>query len=243
MEETISLKEIYQMLVKRWKLIIFITLTVTMVSGIISYFFLTPIYQTSTQLLVNQSNEENNAQVSEIQYNLQLIKTYNVIIKSPLILDLVIEELELAETSSQLNNRITVGSEQDSQVVSITVKDENPERAVTIANTIASVFQEEVQELMNVENVSILSKAELGDNPSPVEPKKTLNVAIAFVVGLMISVGLAFLLEYLDTSIKSEQDIEKILGVPVLGSIMIMNQQEDQKQIESLKRSGEARHV
>jgi capsular polysaccharide biosynthesis protein len=72
---------------------------------------------------------------------------------------------------------------------------------------------------MNVDNVSILSPAVLKDNPAPVAPNPMLNMAIAAVVGLMLGVGIAFLLEYLDTSIKNDQDIEDVLGVPVLGVI------------------------
>ena len=72
---------------------------------------------------------------------------------------------------------------------------------------------------MNVDNVTVLAKAQVTGNTSPVKPKPTLNMAIAFVVGLMISVGLAFLLEYLDNTIKSEEDLERLLELPVLGTI------------------------
>lgn len=76
---------------------------------------------------------------------------------------------------------------------------------------------------MNVDNVNILSTAEVKENPSPVKPQPVLNMAIAFVVGLMTGVGLAFLLEYLDNTIKTEQDIERVLQLPVLGAISEMD--------------------
>ena len=79
---------------------------------------------------------------------------------------------------------------------------------------------------MNVDNVSILSKADFEGTPSPVNPNPVLNMAIAFVVGLMVGVGLAFLLEYLDNTIKTEEDIEKVLGVPVLGTIAVIEDKE-----------------
>ncbi|WP_243293031.1 YveK family protein [Bacillus sp. FJAT-47783] len=224
MEETISLKELFQTLRKRLALIVMITALATMTSGIVSYFFITPIYQSSTQILVNQAkDEQGNFQYNEIQTNLQLINTYNVIIKSPAILDKVIDELKLEESVGQLNEKITVNSEKDSQVVNISVQDANPDRAAEIANTIASVFQKEIQTLMHVDNVNILSKAEVKENLSPIKPKPALNMAIAFVVGLMASVGIAFLLEYLDNTIKTEQDIERLLELPVLGAISEMS--------------------
>jgi len=237
MEETISLKELFATLRKRLALIVMITALATMTSGIISYFFITPIYQSSTQILVNQAKgDQSTFQYNEIQTNLQLINTYNVIIKSPRILDKVIDRMNIDESVDSLNEKITVNSEKDSQVVNISVQDENPERAARIANTIATVFQSEIKQIMNVDNVNILSTAEVKENPSPVKPQPVLNMAIAFVVGLMSGVGLAFLLEYLDNTIKTEQDIEKVLQLPVLGAISEMDEEGAQStQVSAVK--------
>jgi capsular polysaccharide biosynthesis protein len=228
MEETISLKELLQTLKKRLNLILTTTLLAIMVSGIISYFFLTPIYQSSTQLLVNQSkNEQAMYNYNEVQTNLQLINTYNVIIKSPAILDLVIKELKLDMSTDELNNKITVASEKNSQVVNISAQDPDAKRAAKIANKTAEIFTREISKIMNVDNVSILAKAQVGEKHSPVKPKPMLNIAIALVVGLMAGVGLAFLLEYFDNTIKTEQDIEKLLGMPVLGVITTITETRD----------------
>ena len=161
--------------------------------------------------------------LDEVQTNLQLINTYNVIIKSPAILDKVIEQEKLDMSAGALNELVTVTSEQDSQVVNITVQNEDPQTAANIANAIATTFKAEISTLMNVDNVSILTEAQIGENPSPINPKPVLNMAIALVVGLMAGVGLAFLLEYLDNTIKTEQDIENQLGLPVLGAITTIN--------------------
>lgn len=221
MEETISLYDIFKVLKKRIVLILSITIISTLAAAIISFYVLTPIYQASTQILVNQktSEQQNQIQTTDIQTNLQLINTYNVIIKSPVILSKVIEILDLNTTPSALSNQITVSNANNSQVVNISVQDEQAFLAVDIANTVAQVFQEEVKELMNVDNVNILSPAELPENPSPVKPNKMLNMAIALVIGLMVGVGLAFLLEYLDTTIKTEHDVEELLGLPILGFV------------------------
>ncbi|KZZ83952.1 YveK family protein [Bacillus sp. SJS] len=218
MEETISLKELFQTLRKRLVLILAITFIATGASGIISYFYLTPVYESSASMLVNQSkNVSQLYNYNELQTNVQLINTYSVIIKSPTIIDKVKNQLDLDGSRSALTNQITVASEQDSQVFTVTVKDTDPKRAMNIANSVASVFQSEIKNIMQVDNVKIFSEAE--ENPVPVAPKKAMNVAIAFVVGLMAGVGLAFLLEYLDNTIKTEQDIENILELPVLGAV------------------------
>jgi capsular polysaccharide biosynthesis protein len=230
MEETISLRELMDTLKKRISLILFITLTAVIVSGGVSFFLLTPVYQSSTQLLVNQSKSEQPAiNPGEIQTNLQLIKTYNVIIKSPTILDKVISDLDLKMTSQQLNSKITVANEADSQVINLSVQDTNPEAAAEIANKTAAVFQNEIPKIMNVDNVSVLAKAEVGEEQSPIKPKPLLNIAIAMVIGLMAGVGIAFLLEFLDNTVKTEQEVEKLLGLPVLGSITRIKDQNEQK--------------
>jgi capsular polysaccharide biosynthesis protein len=238
MEETISLRELFYTLRKRIWLIITFAVVATLASGIISLYVLTPIYSSSTQLLVNQEKSDQPMyNVGEIQTNLQLINTYNVIIKSPAILDLVAKELDMDLTSEQLNTKITVGSEKDSQVLSISVQDPDPQMATDIANTTAKVFQNEIVKIMNVDNVSILAQAKTKENPSPIKPQPVLNMAIALVVGLMAGVGLTFLLEYLDNTIKNEMDVEKVLGLPVLGAINTMSDKDLNQLSDNIKQT------
>lgn len=233
MEETISLKELLETLKKRFMLILSITLVAAIASGVVSYFFITPIYQASTQILVNQSkNDQTMYTPNEVQTNLQLINTYNVIIKSPAILDKVAKDLNLNLTTDQLNKKITVASEKDSQVINISVQDKDPKMAADIANKTAEVFQSQISTIMKVDNVSVLAKANVGKDPSPIKPKKALNVAIAMVVGLMAGIGISFLLEYFDNTIKNEQDVEKTLGLPILGTVAHI----DDQQMEELRR-------
>jgi capsular polysaccharide biosynthesis protein len=240
MEETISLRELFETLRKRLWLILFITGLATIVSAVVSYFFLTPIYQASTQILVNQAKSEQQLyNYNEIQTNLQLINTYSVIIKSPTILEKVKDELNLDRTMDELNEQIQVSSEKDSQVFSVTVQDPDPAMAVKIANKTADVFKNEIVKIMNIDNVTILSKAEVKENQAPVKPKPMLNMAIAFVVGLMTGVGLAFLLEYLDNTIKAETDVEKHLGLPVLGSVSVISSQKTRTRVNVQKARGE----
>lgn len=231
MEETISLKELMQTLRKRLALIIIITITAALVSGIVSYYYLTPTYQASTLLLINQS-KDGDTTLNEIQTDLQLINTYSVVITSSKNLDPVIKKLDLNMTASQLKGKITVQNDKSAQTLIISVQDTNANLAAKIANKVAEVFAEE--KIMNIDNVKILDRADVPT--SPINPNPKLNVAIALVVGLMASVGLAFLLEYLDNTIKTEQDIENILGIPVLGVIAVMG---EEKQKRTLFRKNE----
>ncbi|MBG9530955.1 capsular biosynthesis protein [Bacillus thuringiensis] len=226
MEETINLKELFHILKKRLAMILVIAFGAAIVSAIISFFFMTPIYQSSTQILVNQKKQEGAAiQLGEIQSNIQLTNTYKVIIKSPVILEQVNEKLNLNMTAQALAKKVNVTNEKDSQVISITVEDKGPKVARDIANVTADVFKGEVSKIMNVDNVTVLSKAEVMENQSPIKPAPMLNVAITFVVGLMASVALAFLLEYLDNTVKKEEDVESLLGLPVLGIVARMDEE------------------
>ena len=220
MEESISLQEITKIIRKRLFLIISLTIISVGITAGISYYVLTPIYQAQTQILVNQKSNSDEAYSWErTEIDLQLINTYNVIITSNAILSKVIEKLEMNVTPEQLKNQITVSSENNSKVVTIHVEDPNPRQAVEISNTVAEVFKEEIPTLMSVDNINILSVATLDENPSPVKPNKMLNMAIAAVVGLMVGIGVTFLMEMLDTTIKNEKDIEEILALPVMGLV------------------------
>ncbi|HDR8318421.1 TPA: capsular biosynthesis protein [Bacillus cereus] len=226
MEETINLKELFHILKKRLAMILVIAFGAAIVSAIFSFFIMTPIYQSSTQILVNQKKQEGTAiQFNEVQTNIQLTYTYKVIIKSPVILDQVKEKLGLNITTQELNKQIEVTNEKDSQVVLVTTKDKNPKMARDIANTTAEVFKNEVAKIMSIDNVTVLSKAEIVEKQAPIKPNPMLNIIIAFVVGLIASVGMAFLLEYLDNTVKKEEDVEKVLGLPVLGIVARMDEE------------------
>lgn len=223
MEEVISIKSILRTLQKRWILILALTLIAGLTSATVSYYLLKPVYQASAQILVNQKKSDNSTTLdaTQIQTNLQLINTYSVIIKSPVILSKVIEELNLKQSVGELNQKVTVNSQENSQVFLVSVQDTDAANATEIVNEVAKTFKKEIPQIMNVDNITILTKAVAAENPTPIKPNPFLNIAISSLVGLMVGIGLTFLLEYIDNTIKREEDIEKLLGVPALGSIPI----------------------
>lgn len=221
MEETISLKEIFSVLKKRLILIIILMIGAALISGLVTRYAITPTYQASNQFIVNQSRDQADTSVdlNQIRSNVEIINTYNIIMKSNYILDQVVSQLDLTISSGSLSDKLSVRNEGDSQVVTVTATDPDPAMAVAIANTTVEIFQNDIGDLMHVDNVNVLAEAKLAANPSPVSPNLTLNVAIALVLGAMVGVGLAFLLEFLDTSVKTEEDVENKLELPVLGVI------------------------
>ncbi|MFJ8263982.1 YveK family protein [Rummeliibacillus sp. NPDC094406] len=221
MEATIKLSDLFKIIKGHAFLIIAITVVSISIAAIISYFVLTPIYTADTQILVNQKNEKRNQYVasSQIDADLQLINTYNVVIKSPLILSKVIEKLDLDITPEKLTEQITILNTSNSQVFTVHVEDTKASRAVEISNTIADIFKDEIPALMKVDNINILSYAKLSENPNAAKPNKLLNMGIAAIIGLMLGIGIAILIETLDTRIKTEQDIVEILDLPIIGLV------------------------
>lgn len=220
MEETVNIKQLFQTLKKRLWLIVLVPIIVAICTAIVNFFILTPIYEAKTQLLVNQAKSEQQFYNSgEVQTNIQLINTYSVIIKSPKVLEQVKENLHLKRTLEDLDEQVTVTSAKDSQVVEVAVRDQSPKAGAKIANEIAKVFQKEVLSVMNVDNVSVLSPAVVKSEMKPIKPEPLINIIIALIISFILSIGLALLLEYLDNTIKTEEDVEDLLKLPVVGVI------------------------
>lgn len=219
MNETISLQELFSILRKSFWRILALTIVAALIAFAVSSFLIKPTYQAGTQILVTPKKQENNIiDAQQVQSSVTLVNTYRVIIKSPAILEKVQKEVSNAPSSvSALNNMITVESEQNSQVINVSVQSKDAALASDIANSVANVFSEDIPKLMNVDNVKVLSVS--GIPTSPVSPNIILNTAIAAVVGFLLGVGLAFLREVLDRRIRTEEQVQQILDLPVLGSI------------------------
>lgn len=225
MEEEISLVELFEVLKKRLSMIISLSLVGLILAATFTFFIATPKYSATTQLLVNQTTTNaEGIKVSDINTNVQMINTYRDIIKGPVILDEVAETLDLDLTVSQLSEKIEVVTQDSSQVFSLNVTNENPYTASDIANTTASIFQDEVGNIMNVENVTIISEAI--PNTNPVSPNNVLNLIIGLLLGAMLGVGAAFLFEFMDKSVKDERFITETLGWSALGSVSEMTDDE-----------------
>lgn len=219
-----ELKQYWNIVKKRLWLILLFVVVACSAAGVYSYYFVDPQYQASTKLIVNQTNEPGNAagnlDMSAISSNIQLVKTYKEIIRTPRIMDKVVERFpELNASSGELIQKVNVSSVNDTQVMSLSAIDPSYERAAHIVNAVSVVFQEEIPLLFNIDNVSILNEADPARSPGQVSPNPVLNVTVAFLLAFMIGVGAAFLLEYLDDTIKTEEDIQAVLQLPTLSVI------------------------
>ncbi|MFJ7667694.1 YveK family protein [Lysinibacillus sp. NPDC097195] len=224
MRETITLYDALKIVRKQLLYIMSFALFLALITAFLSFFIIKPTYEAETQLLINQKNTaQSPLGVQQMETDLRLINTYNVIIQSPAILSNVISQLNLTSTPEKLKEKITVSNASNSQVVNIAVRDQKPAMAVNIANTVAEVFQEEIQVLMTIDNINILSVAKLDDKPEPVAPNKTFYIAAATIIGFIVSAAIALLVECFDTKVKTEQDVEEKIGLPIIGIISKIN--------------------
>ncbi|MDK2562262.1 Wzz/FepE/Etk N-terminal domain-containing protein [Romboutsia sedimentorum] len=219
MDENIDIKEYFQIIKKRLWIIFLITSIAIITSTVISFFVLSPVYETNTTLLVNSDKPPGIDIITTDQINVseKLAITYGEIIKSKSVLEEVANTLGLKGGYKEVAQKINVLSVKETQIILISVQDTNPQRATKIANAIPKVFTKEVKRITKANSVQVIDKAILPTQP--IKPNKVMNVAISAMLGIMISLFVVFLLEYLDNKVKLPQDIEKHLELPLLGVV------------------------
>jgi len=217
LEEELDLFAIWQVIVKRWKLIVLLPVLAALASLLVSIFLLTPQYTASTTLMVTRPTDTSQILYQDIQVSRQLVNTYREIIHSRRVLEVAIANRSLPYNVTDLREKVDVQSVRDTELITVDVTDPEPQLARDIANVLASAFMTEINEIMQIENVSVVDEAVLPGGP--VSPRIPLNVAVAFVVGLMAAFGIAFLVEYLDRTIKDPEEVQKLLEIPVIGLV------------------------
>ena len=216
--ETIDLLELFNEILRH----IWVILAVTLVTGVATFFgvktFVTPQYESSALMIVN-TRQDSSANVTSDQINsaVKLVDTYSIIIKSDTVLQQVIDNLGLSLTYEKLAERVTVSAVDDTQVMKVTVKSDNPEWARQVCEQITVVSPDVILESVEAGSVKVISSAAV--NPTPVSPNVGRNTMLGGVLGLVISVGIILLAVLLDNKIHTEDDIAKYLDLAVVGVI------------------------
>ena len=217
-EQVISISEIFEALKKRWILIVSITLVATLISGILSFFVIKPTYEASTKVFVGK--EESSLEgynTNDIQMYQKLLQTYAETIKTNEVVQAAINNTNADLSIKDVKSSLTVTPIADTQILQIKYKNNDPEVAKSILENITNEFVILSKELVPNGNVRVIEAVQLPEDP--VAPNKKMNIAIAFLLGLMVSVVLVFLLEYLDNTFKTKENLERELNIPVLGLI------------------------
>lgn len=238
-EKEIDLKELFEIFWHKKVHIVLIILIFIVIGIIYSIGFVTPMYSSSTSLvLAGKSSKADENQVSEtitatdLTINSKLVATYSKLVKSKNILGQVISNLGIEVNEDDLRKNVKVTSVENTELIEITVSNENAEYAAKIANEIAKVFAEKIAgEIYNINNVHIVDQATVEENPSNVNYLK--NIVVFAFFGVIVAVIYVLLENILDTTVKTQEDIEKSVKIPVIASIPIYGMD-----MEKLKKKG-----
>ncbi|MFB8623560.1 YveK family protein [Enterococcus casseliflavus] len=227
MEETISLKEIFDILRKHLTSILISMFVGLALAAIVTFFVLTPKYRSQAQLIVTLPQSET-TNANDVNMNLQMINTYKELVTGDLVINQVKDRIEseygIDKSVQELKDSVEVTQSQNSLMFSIRATDTSSVYAANIANTTALVFQENAKDVLSVDKISIISNAEASS--SPVSPNNKLNLAIGLVLGILVGVGIAFLLELLDRTVKDNKYVTETLGFTILGTVPQMSAKE-----------------
>lgn len=218
-----DLKKAIGIVLKRLWLVIVMFVVVVAVSLYVNLFVLVPIYQAHTTLLItgmmNQDSDTfDNVSLENIAIGRSLISEYSEIIKSKRVTDAVLEDLnDSTITEEDLNGMVSISAVNDTRIIDIAVINEDPVKAARIADSVAAAFSEQISALYNAQNINVIDKAEIPN--SPIAPTKKKNIAMAGAAAIVVSLGIIFLMEFLDNTIKTSEDVENYLGLSVIGSI------------------------
>ncbi len=221
--EEIDLKELFNMFWSKKVQIILIILIFITVGVIYTVEFTTPMYSSSTTLvLVSSANDTINTNTmitaSDVSLNSKLVSTYSELVKSKNVLREVISNIGMLEINEDtLKKDITVSAVEDTELIEITVQNEKPDYAAQIANETAEVFTQKVKEIYNINNVQIVDKAEMSTEPSNINHVK--DIIMFASIGIVIAIIYVIVANMLDTTIKTAEDVEIAYNIPVLASI------------------------
>ena len=198
-------------------------------------FLVTPLYSASSMMYVmpDNSNSMNSSTLSDMQVGQQLTSDYFSMIKSRSFMEDVIKKLNLTIDYQQLLGKVEVTNPTSSRILQVTVNDPNPQTAADIANEMASVAESKLKEITGMQAIKIYEEAAVPDRPSSPSLKK--NCALGLLAGLVLAMAVVTILYLLDDTIKTEDDIEKYLGMTTL-AVLPYNGRKQQRQAQKHKK-------
>ena len=216
--DTIDLLEVLNAVRQHIAVLILCTLATAIAGFAITHFLITP--QSSALMIVN-TRQDTTSTVTSDQINsaTKLVSTYSIIIKSDTVLQQVIDDLGLSLSYSDLKGRVTVSAVDDTQVMKITVRSNNPEWARKVCDDITAVSPDVILEAVEAGSVKVISQASYSD--VPVSPNIKKNTMLGAMVGLVLCLGVIFLQVILDNKINTEEDVAKYLDMTVVGVIPV----------------------
>lgn len=217
-EIEIDLRQLFTVILGKLWLILLTGFAVAVVAFLVTKLFMTPIYESSTKIYVlNKTSEATNVTSADLQAGTQLTKDYQQLILSRTVLEKVIREKNLDMTADQMKGKIVVSAPVDTRVLEIIVSDSDPKVAQEIANSVREVASDHIQKVMNTQAVNTVDEASLAKNPS--RPSTMKNTLIGGMLGVLLAMAIVIIIFMLDDRIRTVEDVERQLGLGVLGMI------------------------
>lgn len=222
--EELDLKEIFNIFWNKKLQIIIITIIFIIIGSVYSFVLLQPKYRSFTTLVLAKTEGASNTNTtgsitqSDLTLNQKLISTYRELVGSKTVLRTVLNNLSITDMSEDtLKGSVTVAAMEDADMIKITVRSSNPKDAALIANEISKVFIEQVTKIYNISNIHVVDKAEVDNDPYNINHAKDL--ILFAIVGIVISSVYVLIINMLDTTVKTAEDVEKSTGLLVLAQI------------------------
>lgn len=179
-----------------------------------------PLYTTYTTIILTKSNETQTGTTitqNDILLNQKLVETYSKIIKSKLVLEQVISETGVTYTAEELSENVSVEAYENTEMLKISVTDQDPELAANIANSIAQVFSGEIAKIYQINNISVVDVAVTPEEVSNNTLKRDLLIAL--FISIFGTIGVVFVVYYFDDTVKLTDDLEEEIGMPVVAKV------------------------
>ncbi len=217
-EIEINFREIFAILLDKLAVIILVAVLGAAVAFTYTKFMVVPTYKSSTQVYVsNTTTTSDKINVGDLQSGTLMTKDYRVVVKSTPVLEQVKSNLKLNISTEELAAKISVEIPADTRILKISVVDTDPFTAKNIADSVREASKTQIMNVMGIEMVNTIEEGNLPENP--IGPNMKLNVLIGFMLGLIIAVAAIIIRFMLDDTIKVQEDVEKYLGISVLGLI------------------------
>lgn len=217
-KQSINISEIFELIKTRWIFILIITLLSTITTGVLSFYVIEPKYETSSKVFIGkEENNEDGYSSSDIQMYQKLLKTYSEAIKTTDLVERAIKDSKYNLTTEDVLDSLTVLALDDTQILQISYESKNPDEAQDTLSKVVSEFINTSKELVPNGSVTIIQSVRLPEDP--VSPNKIINIALALILGMIASIGIIILIEYMNTTFKNKEQIEKELNAPVIGVI------------------------
>ena len=236
----IDLMEIFGLMLHRLWLIILCAVAAGAVGYAVSRFLLTEQFESTTRIYVLNRQNDDTLTYTDVQLGTQLTRDFTQIIKSRYVLEQVIDICGLEDTSAGLSSRVSVDSQTDTRIVTITVTDTDPAMAQYIANELREAAAERIKNVMDIQAVNVVDEANLPVSPSA--PSVTKWTAIGFLLGAFLCMAVVLIRFLLDDTIKTSDDIEKYLGLSTLGMIPMREEKEGKEHEKNSRSSGNREH-